>query len=45
MKNLLVDYLHLRDENEKLVKTNLELIEDIKQLKEVLEEEVELVIH
>lgn len=45
MKNLLVDYLHLKEENEKLVNANLELIEDIKQFKRILQEETELIIH
>lgn len=45
MKTLLVDYLHLKDENEKLVKLNLELLEDAKQYKLILEDEKEIVIH
>ena len=47
MKNLLVDYLHLKDENEKLVEVNLELIEDLRQYKNLLEEHenTEIVLH
>ena len=45
MKNLLLDYLHLRDENERLVQVNLDLIEDVKQYKNLLNEENEIVIH
>ena len=45
MKNLLLDYLHLRDENERLVEVNLDLIEDVKQYKNLLNEENEIVIH
>lgn len=47
MKNFLVDYIHLKDENKKLVEVNLELIDDLKQYKNLLEEQLntELVIH
>lgn len=45
MKTLLVDYLHLKDENEKLVKLNLELLEDARQYNILLEDEKDLVIH
>ena len=47
MKNLLVDYLHLKDENEKLVEVNLELIEDLKQYKNLVDEyeNTEIVLH
>ena len=47
MKNLLVDYLHLKEENEKLVEVNLELIEDLRQYKNLLEEHenTEIVLH
>ena len=45
MKNLLIDYLHLKDENKKLVEVNLELLEDIKQFKQILQEDKEIIIH
>ena len=47
MKNFLVDYLHLRDENEKLVEVNLDLIEDLKQYKNLVDEyeNTEIVLH
>ena len=45
MKTLLVDYLHLKDENERLVNLNLELIEDVKQYKNLLNEEKDIVLH
>lgn len=45
MKNLLLDYLHLRDENERLVTLNLELLEDVKQYRNLLNEEKDFVLH
>ena len=45
MKNLLIDYLHLKDENEKLVSLNLELLEDARQYKILLEEDNEFILH
>ena len=44
MKNLLLDYLKLRDENEKLLEANLELTKEIDIYEEILSEEKELVI-
>ena len=45
MKNLLVEYLHLRDENDRLVKVNLELLEDIKQYENIIRENEEINFH
>ena len=45
MKNLLVEYLHLRDENDRLVKVNLELLEDIKQYENIVRENEEINFH
>ena len=45
MKNLLVEYLHLRDENDRLVKVNLELLEDIKQYENIVRENKEINFH
>ena len=45
IKNLLIEYLHLKDENKKLVSSNLELLEDAKQYKEILQEEIKITIH
>jgi 6-phosphogluconolactonase/glucosamine-6-phosphate isomerase/deaminase len=47
MKNLLIDYINLRDENKKLVEVNLELIDDLKQYKNLIEEQqnIDFVIH
>ena len=47
MKNLLIDYVNLRDENKKLVEVNLELIDDLKQYKNLIEEQqnIEIVFH
>jgi len=47
MKNFLLDYLHLKDENEKLLEINLELIEDLKQYNNLLEEyeNTEIILH
>ena len=44
MKNLLLDYLKLRDENEKLLEANLELAKEIDTYEEILSEEKQLVI-
>lgn len=44
MKNLLLDYLKLRDENEKLLEANLELAKEIDTYEEILNEEKQLVI-
>ena len=44
MKNLLLDYLKLRDENEKLLEANLELAKEIDTYEEILIEEKQLVI-
>jgi len=44
MKNLLLDYLKLRDENEKLLEANLELTKEIDTYEEILSEEKQLVI-
>ena len=45
MKRLLLDYLALKDENKKLVDTNLLLIEDVKQYERLIQEEEEFVLH
>jgi len=45
MKRLLLDYLALKDENKKLVDTNLLLIEDVKQYQRLIEEEKEFIVH
>lgn len=45
MKNLLLEYLHLRDENDRLVKVNLELLEDIKQYENIVRENEEINFH
>ena len=47
MKNLLISYINLRDENKKLVEVNLELIDDLKQYKNLIEEQrnIEIVFH
>ena len=45
MKRLLLDYLSLKDENKKLVDTNLNLIEDIRQYEILIRKETEITIH
>jgi hypothetical protein len=45
MKRLLLDYLALKDENKKLVDTNLLLIEDVRQYQRLIEEEKEFILH
>jgi hypothetical protein len=45
MKRLLLDYLALKDENKKLVDTNLLLLEDVRQYENLIRKESEITIH
>lgn len=47
MKNLILDYLSIKEQNKKLVETNLKLLEDMVSYEERLEEQLntEIVIH
>ena len=47
LKNFILDYLSIKEQNQKLVTTNLELLNDIEQYKELSKEQLntEFVIH
>lgn len=45
LKNLILDYLALKEQNKKLVQSNLLLLEDLKQYEFILSEEQELILN
>jgi hypothetical protein len=45
IKNLILDYLSIKEQNKKLVETNLKLMEEVLTYEERIAEELEIVIH
>ena len=45
MKNFLIDYLDIKEQNRKLVEQNLKLIDEVYAYEMLQEQEQELVIH
>ena len=45
IKNLILDYLSIKEQNKKLVETNLKLMEEVVIYEERIAEELEIVIH
>ena len=47
LKKMLLDYLHLREENKNLVRRNIALLEDAKQYERLVEEKLseDFIVH